>query len=1010
MSSGDSRTSEDFVYEDWTAPIEGEVEAKAQPDVDAKKAFLEKWEGRLSNYQSSLNLLGSAAEDDFAGMLQISDQGNLDEFLEDFTAMLKGLGKVDGMKRMRFSKLLDETNAGRSKFDFTGDENLPKHTLTVLEDMTGYLRGNWNDYGKRCAEFMFARLSTIVDDRYCLVVGTAQELSSFLDENRKLTYTFGQHRMKLAGFDMDKLYEEYLCRLDEDLFDLATADDDFKHRFAVFVRTNADDLPFHGRELAEYLAKQANAHRELTLPKSRYESGTAQEQIDGLVGLDRVKDTVEDLRCLALAYKRDKSRGVDVPNMRFHMLFSGNPGTGKTTVARIVARMLFELGIIPTDGLTEVTAKDLVSSSVGESAERTAGVIKRARGGVLFIDEAYSLITSPKKESAVEHGKDSLAELVKAMDTLDDLVVIMAGYQDKMRELLSVNPGLQSRIAYTFDFDDYTPEQLVDMFQRMADKSSVGISENALARLIELFAFHAKLDNFGNGRFVAQVFQRANTKRARRIERDGGSMVDEFVEEDIPTTSELLGERVPDATETKRALQNLIGLHDVKTQILDLEQAMSFRREAQKRGMHLPEQSLHMVFSGNPGTGKTTIARIVGRLLFAMDVLPSSKFVEVTARDLVSSYVGGSAEKCSEVIEQARGGVLFVDEAYSLVTDPNGQGSSHAKEALAELVKAMEDYRSSLVIIFAGYTEEMRVLLDTNPGMSSRIGYNFDFPDYSVDELVSIFEAHLTESGFELEESALEPVKAVCAYFRSVKDFGNGRFVARLMQETITQHSKQCSSESFSRISKTDIPTIEHMAQISATKVVAPRGVVDDQTRRRVAYHEVGHALCSLALGGRTDIVEITVERESHGGSLGHVLHKAQSAQATTPHELRGMIVGYLGGMAAEQVAYGSYTAGNGTDLEQATRDAVRYVACYGMSDLGFIQYVKESEEIDILKLPEHVRDKVGMMLNEAFDEACSLIEQQRAVLDEMAEELLRNETLSGDRIYAIWESRGQSV
>ena len=828
--------------------------------------FVEKWGDKLSGSEVSLNLLQSPAENDFAGMLEITDQSNVDGFVVDLYKALKDLGKVEKLKRMKLSVLVDAAKASRSQFEFTNDENLPANTLTVIENVTSYLRASWNDYGKRCAEFCFERLSSIVDNRYCLVVGTASELSAFLDENRKLTFTFGQHRMKLATASIEMVYEHYLDCLDVDLQCQATVE--FQSRFMRFVKANEDDLPFHGDELADYLAKYANARHELVLPRSRYEEGDTREQLNNLIGLERVKETIEDLRCLALAYKRDLRRGADVSRMHFHMLFEGNPGTGKTMVARIVARILFEIGIIPTSGFKEVTAKDLISSSVGESARLTARAIKRARGGVLFIDEAYSLITAPKNSRAIEHGKDSLAELVKAMDEYDDLVVIMAGYRDRMREMVSTKPGLQSRIAYRLEFDDYTPEQLLTMFGRIAEKAMLRVDDEAMARLSELFAFHSRLDDFGNGRFVAQVFQKANTNRARRIEHDGEGAEDELLAQDIPTTSDLLGEHIPDVTSTREALNRLIGMEDIKREILGLETAVAFRRDARKRGMRIPAQSLHMVFSGNPGTGKTTIARIVGKLLFAMDVLPSSKFVEVTARDLVSSFVGDSADKCAEVIADARGGVLFIDEAYSLITDPTGNGSSHAKEALAELVKAMEDYRDSLVVILAGYTDEMRTLLDTNPGMSSRIGYHFDFPDYSVDELVSMFESHLQSFGFEVDEAALDAARKICSYFRGVKDFGNGRFVSRLIQETIARHSVQYDHETFSLISADDVPSIAHMAQISATEVIAPGGVVDEKVRQRVAYHETGHALCALAISGQTDITEITVDKENRAASL----------------------------------------------------------------------------------------------------------------------------------------------
>ena len=255
--------------------------------------FLEKWSDKVLDSEISFNLLMSSAENDFTGMLEKVDDSYVSEFVRDIYKLLKSLGKVNGIKGMRLPALVDDVDASKSIFKSTKDGNLPANTLMVITDITGFKRGSWNDYGKRCMEFMFERLSSIVDDRYCIVVGTADELNDFLDKDKRLMFTFGQHKMKLAPVDIGPVYAHYLECLGSGLAEKADAE--FAKSFHDFVRTNADDLPFRGRELADYLAKYSNARGELLLPRSRHEGSSTQDRLDGLIGLEHVKATIEEL-------------------------------------------------------------------------------------------------------------------------------------------------------------------------------------------------------------------------------------------------------------------------------------------------------------------------------------------------------------------------------------------------------------------------------------------------------------------------------------------------------------------------------------------------------------------------------------------------------------------------------------------------------------------------------------------------------------------------------------------
>ena len=221
------------------------------------------------------------------------------------------------------------------------------------------------------------------------------------------------------------------------------------------------------------------------------------------------------------------------------------------------------------------------------------------------------------------------------------------------------------------------------------------------------------------------------------------SKQDKIEEKDIPKY-----EKEKTMDEIFAELNELVGLEKVKQVLKDLVSLIELKNKA-KDDLKIKDTNLHMVFLGNPGTGKTTVARIIAQILYNLKYIKQNKLIEVSSKDLVAEYVGQTAPKTMAVIEKAMGGVLFIDEAYSLASGA-GQGSSYNEEAIATLIQAMENYRDNLVVIFAGYTKEMQAFLNANSGIVSRIGYTLEFEDYKEDELLQIFINMMKKSGFEL--------------------------------------------------------------------------------------------------------------------------------------------------------------------------------------------------------------------------------------------------------------------
>ncbi len=234
-------------------------------------------------------------------------------------------------------------------------------------------------------------------------------------------------------------------------------------------------------------------------------------------------------------------------------------------------------------------------------------------------------------------------------------------------------------------------------------------------------------------------------------------------------------------------LNDLVGLKNVKDMLNDLVSLMQFKQKAGDE-VNLKDTNLHMIFLGNPGTGKTTVARMVAGILYNLKYIDQNKLIEVSAKDLVGEYVGQTAPKTMAVVEKAMGGVLFIDEAYSLASKP-GQNNTFNEECVATLIQAMENYRNNLVVILAGYSKEMQDFLNTNSGIVSRIGYTMEFADYTVEELITIFKSMVTKAGFILENKAIDKVKEIIEEYKNTKNFGNARFVRNLYEKTVIKHA-----------------------------------------------------------------------------------------------------------------------------------------------------------------------------------------------------------------------------
>lgn len=425
-----------------------------------------------------------------------------EDFIEKYVHYLYNAGKLDEPSPYIVSFGMCPKEIKERTFYVISDLQTAITHLFNLEDFSDDASQQQKYY-----EDIMQRIITAPAAAYIVFVGTEDEYRSFISLNAKTSYLFDKKVVfpDLSDNEIVDIYEKMLPSTHKNQF---TAD--FRTAALLFLKNNRRYFPFSNEELASYMLQYGIRQDELRLPPDKYDPKTLEKAFSQIIGMKNVKSQVSELAKYLQIRSKLIAAGAKLPDFNLHMMFLGNPGVGKTMIARTVSKLLFDLGYIRENKVVEVTSKDLIGAYANQTGIKTNKVIMNALGGVLFIDEAYSLAIS-----CGQAGAEAIAIIIKAMmDHKDDLVVMFAGYTLEMKQFKDSNSGIASRISYVFNFNDYSEEELYDIFELKIHNIGMTINEEAIGKVKHLCKQFAGRKNVGNGRFVDNLIQKALTKHA----------------------------------------------------------------------------------------------------------------------------------------------------------------------------------------------------------------------------------------------------------------------------------------------------------------------------------------------------------------------------------------------------------------------------------------------------------------------------------------------------------------
>lgn len=495
------------------------------------------------------------------------------------------------------------------------------------------------------------------------------------------------------------------------------------------------------------------------------------EAFDGTAGLEAAEKELEKFYNVLRLQNARKQNDFQADLLKStHFAVLGGRAGGKTLVANIIARLLCSFGIHPNESAVTVDAGDFWNAYAKEADRGVKNLFSQITDATVIVDNVQKI-----------NENNWIEPMEKLMqDRKSDLSIIITGDREIKSRFSEGNGFLENSIC-DIEIPPYSAEDLLYIAEKIAKERALRIHSSARKSFLYKIERECGSADFKNAITLGKYFDDAVIKMAERYDAYSATEADMVML--MPEDFDIEIEEGID--ELLERLNAMTGLASVKEQIRKRVDAVTVANAARKAGAprNRDNGTLHMLFLGSPGTGKTTVARLIGKIYQQLGLLPRGDcLVECTRKDLVGQYVGWTAQAVQKKVKEAMGGVLFIDEAYALCT---GDNDSFGKEAVNELIAAMENSRDNLLVILAGYTREMEEFMDSNPGFRSRIRNKILFEDYSTDEMVEIFKGMIKGKNLRLDTGTEELLYPLIAAKSQVKDFGNARGVRNLVEDVI---------------------------------------------------------------------------------------------------------------------------------------------------------------------------------------------------------------------------------